>query len=178
MGLLMVTGRVVYCIDTSSLIHAWVDAYPPGNFEGFWSKLDELIAGDCLVASGAVLKELERKRDKLLAWVSERDRKKELFKNVDKDVSDEIERLKDQITEDYPELVNTKKGRARVGGGKSWADPYVIARALVEEPSLVVVTDEKPKQGGGTSIPNVCNSEGIECTNILGLIQREDWQFE
>ena len=183
MGLLMSGGEVVYCIDTSSLVHAWQRSYAPKNFVGFWDRLDRLIRSGRLVSPGEVLMELQEQKDDVLSWVSETNRKKGLFENIDKDVSDEIERLTDRIMEDYPGLVDNRKGPARAGKGKSWADPYIIARALVEEPHLVVVTEEKPKQTEYNDtlkcgVPDVCNFEGIEYTNILGLIKREGWKFK
>ncbi len=33
-----------YCIDTSCLIAAWDERYPPENFPKFWEYLDKLIA--------------------------------------------------------------------------------------------------------------------------------------
>ena len=186
MGSLMARGKAVYCIDTSSLVHAWQRSYAPKNFGGFWKNLHRLIRDDRLVSPRQVLMELEEQEDDVLSWVSKTNRKRKLFENTDDDVLSKIERLKDRIMKDYPRLVDNRRGPARVGEGESWADPYIIARALVVKPRPVfVVTEEKPKQTEHNDtpklgIPDVCNSKKIKIkyTNILGLIRREGWKFK
>ena len=36
-------GPLIYCIDTSSLVHAWRRAYPPKRFSGLWNAFDQRI---------------------------------------------------------------------------------------------------------------------------------------
>jgi hypothetical protein len=40
-----------YSIYTSALIHAWRRAYPPKNFESFWSRLEKLIEDEVILVS-------------------------------------------------------------------------------------------------------------------------------
>ena len=186
MGSWMLAGKVVYCIDTSSLIRAWVDFYPPRNFGGVWIKLDELIMSGRLVAPGEVLEEVRPKggvKGGLRDWVLQGGRDKKLFPDRnDKSLRDDIEDLQKRIVREYYESV--RKGIALESEtDKIWADPYVAAFAMSQEPHLVVVTQEsrrseKKQRKKGPSIVDVCIAGGIEYTNILGLIQREDWQFE
>lgn len=154
-----------YCIDTSSLVQAWVRAYPIRYFEPLWDKIDELIKDGRLFSSIEVLNELEKRDDDLFAWAKER---KEMFRELDDETGqDKMAHLMGM----YPRLVDTRKG-------KSMADPFVIAVAAVADPPHTVVTEEagtgkleKPK------IPDVCIAEGLETMKFLDLIIQEDWRF-
>jgi NAD(P)H-hydrate repair Nnr-like enzyme with NAD(P)H-hydrate epimerase domain len=63
-----------------------------------------------------------------------------------------------------------------VGSGRSGADPFVIALAVVNRG--VVVTEEtasrnltKPK------IPDVCDAMGVRHLTLLGFVQEQGWVF-
>ncbi len=58
--------------------------------------------------------------------------------------------------------------------GKHVADPFVIARAKVF--NACVVTQEK-KTDKAAKIPNVCDHFGIDCINIEGFMEKENWTF-
>ena len=160
----MALGRVTYCIDTSSLLHAWFRAYPPKRFSSLWSALDKLIDEERLVTSIEVFHELRKKDDDVFAWAKLR--KETLFREIDDAVQDEVIR----IMQTYPKLVDT-------GKGKSGGDPFVIAQALASAPRLVVITQEAGGSTDKPKIPFVCDQEGIRCINLLTLIDEEDWSF-
>ena len=156
----------IYCIDTSSLIHAWRRAYPIQNFPLFWGRIDELIEAGRLISSIEVLKELEKRDDDLYEWANER-------KNMFLDIEDDILQIRvAEILKLYPRLVDTRKNR-------SAADPFVIAVASVFDSPLVVVTEEGPTNNiKRPNIPDVCIAENLKCIKILELIVLEDWRFE
>jgi hypothetical protein len=63
-----------------------------------------------------------------------------------------------------------------IGSGRSGADPFVIALAMVH--GGTVVTEEtlsrnltKPR------IPDVCDAMGIPRLNLLGFVQAPSWVF-
>ncbi|MGF1663705.1 MAG: DUF4411 family protein [Kineosporiaceae bacterium] len=63
-----------------------------------------------------------------------------------------------------------------IGSGRSGADPFVVALALVH--GGVVVTEEtlsrnlsKPK------IPDVCQSMEVQWLNLMGFVQQQGWVF-
>lgn len=64
----------MYCIDTSALIAAWVERYPPENFPPLWRHLDQLISRRRISAPPEVLGEVEKKSDELHAWLKQRER--------------------------------------------------------------------------------------------------------
>lgn len=160
----MVAAGKVYCVDTSSLLHAGTRAYPPKRFPALWASIEELIEGGRMVASIEVLNELHKKDDDICAWAKER--KETLFREIDDDVQAAVI----EVMRKYPRLVDTKTG-------KSGGDPFVIAQAMVLGPSCCVVTEEDPGTEKSPKIPYVCRQEGIECLNLLGLIELEQWTF-
>jgi hypothetical protein len=157
-------GSPIYCIDTSSLVHAWRRAYPPKRFSGLWAAIDQLIDDGRLVATIEVYHELKKKDDEIFAWAKER--KEALFVEIDDDVQSEVVR----IMQDYPKLVDT-------GKGKSGGDPFVIAQALAGDPQLVVITQEAGGTADKPRIPYVCDKEGVKHIDLLTLIEHEDWTF-
>ena len=154
----------IYCFDTSSLLHAWRRAYPPKRFTGLWAAFDQLIDGSRMIASVEVYNELKKKDDDVFGWAKER--KEAMFVEIDDNVQAQVVRLM-QL---YPKLVDT-------GKGKSGGDPFVIAQALGDNPSLVVVTQEAGGSAASPRIPYVCDQEGIQHINLLTLIEDEDWIF-
>lgn len=153
-----------YCIDTSSLVHAWRRAYPPKRFSGLWIAFDQLIDDGRLVATIEVYYELKKKDDEIFEWA--KDRKETMFLEIDDGVQGEVVR----IMQTYPKLVDT-------GKGKSGGDPFVIAQALAGSPRLVVVTQEAGGTADKPRIPFVCDREGVRHIDLLTLIEEEDWTF-
>jgi hypothetical protein len=49
----------IYCIDTSSIIHWYVEQYPPAIFEGLQEKIESLIAEGRLRSPKAVFDEIK-----------------------------------------------------------------------------------------------------------------------
>lgn len=151
-----------YCIDTSSILHAWVEAYPPDNFPKLWQKVDSFISQGKLISSDEVLRELRKKHDSAYQWAKN-------HTNFFVPIDDPIQKLVSDIMSQHPRLVDTRKGRKE-------ADPFVIAVAKLNK--CTVVTNEilttnlrKP------NIPDVCNAMTVQCVNILQLIQAEGWVF-
>ncbi|MGN6357624.1 MAG: DUF4411 family protein [Novosphingobium sp.] len=159
----MAGSAPVYCIDTSSLLHAWQRAYPFNRFPKLWAQIDSLIEDGRLIASIEVYHELKQKDDDVYAWAKER--KDDLIREIDEDSQDAVS----HIMAAYPRLVDTVKG-------KSGADPFVIALAKCPPPSIVV-TQEGFGSMKSPKIPYVCQQEGITCMNLLELIEAEDWVF-
>ncbi len=154
----------VYCVDTSSLIHAWRRAYPPQRFPRLWAALDDLIEQGRLVASIEVYNELQKKDDDVCAWA--KDRKDVLFREI----SDEVQEAVIRVMTRYPKLVDT-------GTGKSGGDPFVIALAMSIGSSCCIVTQEAGGSERSPRIPYVCQQENITCINLLDMIEREAWVF-
>ncbi|MFH1742962.1 MAG: DUF4411 family protein [bacterium] len=151
-----------YSIDTSSILHAWRRSYPPNSFPSLWQNIEELINRGDLIATEAVLFELEPKDDEVYKWAKSRI---QMFVSID----ERIQEFVAEIMRDYPNLVDYRRMR-------SAADPFVIALAKIENCSVVTnenvsVNPEKPK------IPNVCRAMGILSISFLELISEQAWKF-
>ena len=149
-----------YCMDTSSFISAWVRHYPIHNFPRFWTLLEGLAAEGRLCSPDEVKREIEKKSDGLKGWVYDH---KEMFVVPDL----QVQTLVRNVLAEFPRLNMKLQGR-------NVADPFVVA--LAKQQNLVVITEESH---GGTRdrprIPVVCNHYGVQCINLLMLIQGENW---
>jgi hypothetical protein len=152
---------VNYCIDTSALIAAWQERYPPENFPPFWTRVDDLINNGQLAAPVEVLRETKKRSDELHKWLLERE---QMFRDLDDDIQVEAA----NVLAKFPRLVGEKKLRTS-------ADPFVIAMARVEKRKIV--TDEKPTGNlNRPNIPDVCKALGMTpCMGLLQFIQAEKW---
>lgn len=150
----------IYCIDTSALIAAWQERYPPENFPPFWRLMESIIENGRLVAPTEVLAETSKRSDELHNWLGER-------KHMFRELEDEIQIAAASILAQFPRLVGEKKLRTS-------ADPFVIALAQVEK--LQVVTEEKPTGTRNPNIPDVVNALGMKpCIGLLEFLRAEKW---
>ena len=62
----------------------------------------------------------------------------------------------------------------KIRGGGIVADPFVIAKAAVND--AIVVTLET-KQPNSVKIPNICEHFGITCFNLENFMEAEGWEF-
>ena len=150
---------MTYAVDTSSLLAAWNERYPLKNAPGFWRLFEDGINSGLLRSPREVRDEVEKKEDELFDWFKARSR---FWVDLDED----IQLAAREILRDFPWLT---KGIA----GRKVADPFVIALARAR--GHVVVTEESPGNARRPRIPYVCNHYGVDCVNVLKLIQREDW---
>lgn len=151
---------MAYCIDTSCLIAAWEERYPPDNFPKFWIYLERLVDEGRVRAPVAVLDETEKKSKDLHAWLKARPA---LFIDYEEEIQLEVR----AILSRYQRLVMEKKQRYA-------ADPFIIATARVK--GLTIVTEEKPTFSlNRPNIPDVCRDMGLDCMSLIELIRAEAW---
>lgn len=150
---------MIYSVDTSALMEAWVRYYPPDVFPTLWERIEELIEERRFVATDEVLHELEKKEDELHNWASQR---AGMFVPLD----EKLQKRAAQIINDYDSLTNTDRTRGT-------ADPFVIALAM--EQGLTVVTAESSKPSK-PRIPDVCKDLGIPCITLVELFRKEKWE--
>lgn len=149
-----------YCVDTSCLIAAWDERYPPENFPKFWDYLDKLISDGRVRAPEAVLDETGKRSKELHSWLKERP---DLIVGYEIEIQQEVK----TILAKYPRLVAIKKTAFA-------ADSFIIATAKVK--GLAVVTEEGPTgKLQRPNIPDVCRDHGVECINLIQLIRAEAW---
>jgi hypothetical protein len=151
-----------YCVDTSSLVEAWVRSYPPDVFPSVWEKLGEAMMSGELIATIEVLRELQRKEDELYKWLNKR---KKMFVPIDLEIQREVQ----QVLSTHKTLIDSRRNR-------SGADPFVIALAKIE--GATVVTEEtKSNSSARPRIPDVCDAMGLRWLNLLAFIREQKWKF-
>jgi hypothetical protein len=152
-----------FCIDTSSLVAAWLERYPIDNFPGFWASLEGRIASGDIVTSKEVLGELKRRDKGLHKWCKNQ---AGLFVEID----DACQIQVSQLMKKYPKFVDTRTG-------KNSADPFVIGLARAVTPRLTVITEEKGGSANRPAIPFVCGAESVPQQDVLFLIRTYGWKF-
>lgn len=148
-----------YCLDSSSIIAAWDERYPPDNFPAFWAQLDLAVTEGLLVVPEAVIDELDKRSKDAAAWLKQRG-------SCIIGYETEIQRAAKNILATHPKLVMAKKVAFA-------ADPFVIATALVKR--LTVVSEEGRGSPAKPHIPDVCQLENVECIKLLAVIRAEGW---
>ena len=155
-----------YSIDTSAILDAWVRYYPLDLFPSFWDKFHILAESKDVIAIELIGHELRTKDDGCYNWFKDNN-----LSYFFVEISIPVEKEVTEILRDpnYQKLVDDRKGTYS-------ADPFVIALAIVE--GLIVVTGERASNNIlKPRIPDVCNSIGIDCINILDLMRTEKWSF-
>lgn len=148
-----------YCADTSSLVAAWVERYPPDNFPGFWTKVGEMITAGQLFAPDEVRNELNKRSKEVVEWLNQFEG---FFFPTDEDVLDTVS----DVLGNFPRLVMAQKVAFA-------ADPFVISLAKIN--GATVLTEEGPGSVGKPKIPLVCQHYRVECCNLLDLIRAKRW---
>lgn len=162
---------MLYCIDTSSLIHGWNEKYPPEVFFSLWSDIETLINKGDLVSTEEVLMELNEGSDELSVWAS---KQTNFFLPLDSDIQTAVaDILADPINS---KVLDSKKV------GKTEADIFVIATAQTK--GLKVISDETKyvqpidiAAARKISIRNVCENVEIPHLTFLEFIKERNWRY-
>lgn len=153
---------MAYIFDTSSLIGAWVRAYPPDTFPVVWDRMDGLAAAGDLLVPEEVYEKLSAQDDDLWAWVKERS-------------TAIVVPTTRAVMLEARAILADHEGLAKTGTGRGKADPFVIALANLRDSP--VVTQEQGGSAAKPRIPFVCTDRGIACMSILDVIRAERWRF-
>lgn len=153
-----------YCIDTSALIDAYRDYYPPDVFHGLWENVDDLIRNGDLISPEEVLNELSIGDDDVFAWA---DSRPQLFVPL----SEPIQIATAEVLAVYAEWIPQDRSR-------NVADAFVVALARVR--NCPVVSGEKwgnSPNPARVRIPNVCEGLGMRHMTFLEMIRDLGWAF-
>ena len=153
-----------YCLDTNVLIEAWNKYYSMSLCPSYWATLANLADKGIIFCTDEVKREIEKTDDGLHQWAKETPK---LFREID----DEVQKQLTKILAKYPKLVDTAKNR-------SFADPWVIAHAIVEK--AVVVTKEEPSEDKSKriKIPDVCIALNIPWMNDFEFLSQIGIKFD
>jgi hypothetical protein len=156
----------VYVFDTSSLSIV-LRHYYPDRFPSLWEKFNKLIAEKKILLVRETYNEIMRQDAKspLVEWAKDN---RDLFSEPS---VEELEFVTQIFTvRHFQSLIEKKK----ILQGSPVADPFVIAKAKVE--NAMLITEESLKDNAA-KIPNVCNHFKIPYTNLNGFMNSEGWKF-
>ena len=160
----------VLVFDTNALMDCWRYWYPIDRFEGFWTAVADACAEGRAIIPFEVADELGGGRGGTLSsWVQESKSK------ICTESGADVQRLVGQ-------LVTRHDGfGANAAGGKNWADPFVVAHAVLRKTPQVepiVITEESmAARAAPPKIPNVCVAEGIQCKRSQLVVKHLDLRF-
>ena len=156
---------MIYVFDTSSF--RVLDHYFPKQFPSFWNNFNDYVLNEYIISVRDVYNELEKQGIKthLEEWVKSN---KKAFLIPDDDEGNFVNQI--FVIPHFRQLIKRKQ----ILQGRPSADPFVIASAKIK--NACVVTEETMTENA-SRIPNVCEHFNIECTNLEGFMERENWRF-
>ena len=156
---------MAYVFDTSSF--SVIGNYYPERFPTFWEKFDQAATVGTIISVREVRRELDFYTPylHLSEWVKGHG---DIFSPP---ISAETEFVQEIFSVQHFQMLVSEKNRLSSNLG---ADPFVIARAKVINGCVVT---EETRRPNAARIPNVCDHFGIDCTNLQGFMERENWEF-
>lgn len=143
-----------YVIDSSSLIH-FEDTYPNDVLPSLWDKIYGLFDEGIAYSLKEAYVELEDSQE---LW----DNYKDCFRELSEEESQAVEKI----------LIDSRFDVFKRWGMKKepWADPYLIASALVNN-DVILVTQENMNNNPERKIEYVCKKLKIPCINFLEFLR-------
>ena len=162
-----------YVLDTRFFIN--VRTHYPSIYVSFWEALNEAAENGSLCSVDEVKKEIEQyggKQEHLLEWVKTH---KHVFTKPQEDEQKHVARIFG--LESFQIL-----GKKQINSGAPWADPFIIAKAMqidgtVVTEELPAKKDNKGKAQALMKIPDVCKEFGVPCVSIEQFMKDQGWQF-
>lgn len=163
-------GSTKYCIDSCVFFSFWGDKrrFPVEHYKPLWEYIEQKLKSREVIASEEVYREIKDHSDNgFQKWLKEN--KQAFFV----DNNDKIIEFASKIINENPRIYFVKKSNG--------ADPFTISVAKVY--NLTVITEERPmsdkqlNDGACPTIPNLCDSYGVECVDVLGFCANEGFQL-
>jgi len=156
----------MYVFDTNSL-SVILKHYYPERFPSLWIELNEMLTNEDIKLVRESYNEIMKlsANDRPAQWAKENRR---LFATPSVDELHFVNEI--FAVPHFQQLIEKKK----ILSGRPVADPFVIAKAKLED--AIVVTEEEYKENAA-KIPNVCKHFDVECINLEDFMQKENWQF-
>lgn len=156
---------MIYVFDSSPLINLFLHYYRK-RFPSLWEQFDGMVADGRITSTHEVAQELQGYEDDLANWCKDN---RQLFVVP---TGPELLIVQAIFQVRHFQAIIRKNERLK---GKPVADPFVVARARCLGDACVV-TDEKYSPNAA-KLPNVCEHFEVDCTNLEGFMERENWRF-
>ena len=154
-----------YVFDNSPLSALFRNYYRK-TFPSLWQRFDQLVSDGRIVSTREVFREIEEgPSESLLEWAK---KNRALFATPTPEQGAFVAQIYA-----VPHFQQNIEQRKLLRGGRV-ADPFVIARAAVE--NRIVVTTELMKPNA-VKIPNICAHFDIGCMSLADFMDAENWTF-
>ena len=154
-----------YVFDNSPLSVLFKNFYR-NTFRSLWDNFDSLVAEGRIVSTREALREIEDGApENLLAWAKDHPA---LFATPTAAEARFVTRIYS-----VPHFQQNIEQQKLLKGGNN-ADPFVIAKAAVEDRAVVTMELLKPN---AARIPNICQHFRVRCLTLEEFMEEEGWQF-
>ena len=157
--------QVIYSLDTSALIAAFHERYPIEHFPSLWREIEVLIKNGRLKMSQIVFEEAMRDTE-IKQWCDKNQLKPDFQVAIDESVQERV----NEVLSQFPRLVDSRTG-------KSGADPWVIALAMITQNCVVVTEENWTYSENRPKIPDACAYFNLQCLKMVDLVEKENWIF-
>ena len=164
-----------YILDNSTISEIF-RSYYQDQFPSFWERFNELVRASRVVSVRAVQIELEdARRPEIVNSVGYlRDLNQGFFSDPD----EQEQSLVREMLNDPSLSAANNRWREKANRGTEDADPYLIAKARVQNQSLTAATVVTQEQVDNPSnIPAVCQRFGVRCINLRQMMSDLGWRF-
>jgi hypothetical protein len=155
-----------YIFDNNTLTgifrHYYRDSFP-----SFWTRFDKMIEEGTVLSVREVHNEIKNysRKDELENWAKANPN---FFHNPTPEELQFINKIYN-----VPNFTNNMSQKVLLYGGP-FADPFLIAKAYVEQGTVVTQEEVKPN---AAKIPNICDHFHIPCINLQMFLKQNDWTF-
>jgi len=157
---------MLYIFDNNTLT-AIFRHYYRDSFYSFWNLFDKAVINGDILSVREVRNEIRNysRKDELENWAKTNP---DFFKDP---TAEELE----FITRIYnvPHFFNSINQQKLIKGGP-FADPFIIAKAYIEQGTVVTMEKLKPN---AAKIPNICEHFKIPCIDLEGFLKQNNWSF-
>ncbi len=154
-----------YVFDNSPLSVLFKNFYR-STFRTLWENFDALVADGRIVSTREALREIEDGApENLLAWAKDHT---ELFAMPTPAEARFVARI--YTVTHFQQNIEQQK---LLKGGNN-ADPFVIAKAAIEDRAVVTMEEFKPN---AAKIPNIYRHFNVRCLSLKEFMEEEGWEF-
>ena len=155
---------MIYVFDSDALIDLFKNFYL-NRFPSLWERFDQVVKESKIISVREVYNEIGGYEDRLSQWAKDN---RDFFQQPS---PEELAFVVEIFKVPHFQYLISEKTRLQ---GKPVADPFVIAKAQLLKGCVITQELKKPN---AAKIPNVCEHFGIDCSNLEGFMEREDWTF-
>lgn len=154
----------MYVFDTSPLSSLFRNFYH-SRFPTLWNQFDNLVASGIVTSTREVARELDQYGHVDEVWMREN---RAIFSTPTAEEAAFVRRI--YAVAHFQQNIEMKK----IQKGGVNADPFVIAKAAVNEAAVVTLERLQPN---AVKIPNICNHFNVRCLDLEEFMAAENWQF-